>query len=86
MRWCMSLPPEALFGMASELALLQRLASAPHRRIGLLRHGGAFGFHPKHYDVSVKAGEAALLPAVRAADQSTMIVASATAAANRLRS
>ena len=37
---------------------------------------GAFGFNPRHYAVSVKIGEAALLPAVRAADQNTMIVAS----------
>ena len=37
---------------------------------------GAFGFNPRHYAVSVTIGEAALLPAVRAADEHTMIVAS----------
>lgn len=68
---------KALFGMASELALLQRLGiRARTVESGCCGMAGAFGFHPKHYDISVKAGEAALLPAVRAADQSTMIVAS----------
>jgi Fe-S oxidoreductase len=37
---------------------------------------GAFGFERgEHYDVSVKAGERVLLPAVRAAPDDTMIVA-----------
>jgi FAD/FMN-containing dehydrogenase/Fe-S oxidoreductase len=36
---------------------------------------GAFGFEKDHYDVSIKAGERVLLPAVRKADQETMIIA-----------
>jgi FAD/FMN-containing dehydrogenase/Fe-S oxidoreductase len=68
---------KAVFGMTSEMALLKRLGirvQVPES--GCCGMAGAFGFHPKHYDVSVKIGEAALLPAVRAADEQTMIVAS----------
>ncbi len=36
---------------------------------------GPFGFDASHYDVSMKVGERALLPKVRTADESTIIVA-----------
>jgi len=36
---------------------------------------GAFGFEKEHYDVSIKAGERVLLPAVRKADEDTFIIA-----------
>jgi len=36
---------------------------------------GSFGFAPGHYDISMKCGEVGLLPAVRDADPSTMIIA-----------
>ena len=36
---------------------------------------GSFGFEPHRYDVSVKVGERVLLPAVRAADRDTLIIA-----------
>jgi hypothetical protein len=36
---------------------------------------GAFGFEQDKYDVSVKAGERVLLPAVRSADKDTLIIA-----------
>jgi Fe-S oxidoreductase len=36
---------------------------------------GAFGFERAHYDVSIKCGERVLLPAVRAADHNTLIIA-----------
>ncbi|HCI80480.1 MAG TPA: FAD-binding oxidoreductase [Ktedonobacter sp.] len=36
---------------------------------------GAFGFEKDHYDVSIKAGERVLLPAVRKADDDTLIIA-----------
>ena len=35
---------------------------------------GAFGFEKKHYDVSIAAGERALLPAIRAADDTTILI------------
>jgi Fe-S oxidoreductase len=68
---------KAVFGMTSEMALLKRLgirAQVPES--GCCGMAGAFGFHPAHHAVSAKIGEAALLPAVRAADEHTMIVAS----------
>lgn len=36
---------------------------------------GSFGFEASHYDVSVQVGERVLLPAVRAADDQTLIIA-----------
>lgn len=36
---------------------------------------GGFGFEKQHYDLSVKVGERALLPAVRQADAETLIIA-----------
>lgn len=68
---------KSVFGMAAEMALLKRLGiRARTVESGCCGMAGAFGFNPKHYDVSVKSGETALLPAVRAADEHTMIIAS----------
>jgi Fe-S oxidoreductase len=36
---------------------------------------GAFGFERRHFDVAQRAGERVLLPAVRAADADTLLVA-----------
>ena len=36
---------------------------------------GSFGFEAEHYDVSVAVGERRLLPAVRAADADTLVIA-----------
>ena len=36
---------------------------------------GSFGFEAEHYDVSVAVGERVLLPAVREADEDTLIIA-----------
>ena len=36
---------------------------------------GSFGFEEEHYDVSMKCGERVLLPAVRVADEDTLIIA-----------
>ena len=36
---------------------------------------GSFGFEAEHYDISVKVGERSLLPAVRAADADTLVIA-----------
>ena len=58
-------------------ALLARLGiDARTAEDGCCGMAGAFGFHPRHYAVSAKIGEAALLPAVRAASEDTMIIAS----------
>ncbi len=68
---------KSVFGMAAEMALLKRLGiRARTVETGCCGMAGAFGFNARHYDVSVKAAESALLPAVRAASENTMIVAS----------
>jgi Fe-S oxidoreductase len=36
---------------------------------------GSFGFEEEHYEVSMKCGERVLLPAVRRADEDTLIIA-----------
>jgi FAD/FMN-containing dehydrogenase/Fe-S oxidoreductase len=45
---------------------------------------GAFGFEASHYDVSMKMAEAALLPAVRAADADTLVVADGTSCRHQI--
>jgi len=68
---------KSVFGMAAEMALLKRLGiRARSAESGCCGMAGAFGFHPEHAKISVKAAESALLPAVRAADDKTLIVAS----------
>jgi FAD/FMN-containing dehydrogenase/Fe-S oxidoreductase len=46
---------------------------------------GAFGYEAKHYDVSMKMAEAALLPKVRAADAGTLVVADGTSCRHQIR-
>ncbi|MGE5242391.1 MAG: FAD-binding and (Fe-S)-binding domain-containing protein, partial [Bacteroidota bacterium] len=46
---------------------------------------GAFGYQAGHYDMSVKMGELNLLPAVRAADADTLIVADGTSCRQQIR-
>jgi len=45
---------------------------------------GAFGYQAAHYDVSMRMGEAALLPAVRDADAETLIVADGTSCRHQI--
>jgi len=45
---------------------------------------GSFGFEAEHYDVSMKMAEATLLPAVRAADADTLIVADGTSCRHQI--
>jgi Fe-S oxidoreductase len=67
---------KALMGMSAEEEVLKRLGL--HFTLldsGCCGMAGAFGFERDHYDVSIKVGERVLLPAVRAADRNTMIIA-----------
>ena len=67
---------KAVLGMQSELALLAAAGfdvDAPDA--GCCGMAGSFGFKPEHYEVSQKIGESVLLPKVRAAADSTLIVA-----------
>jgi len=45
---------------------------------------GAFGYEAEHYDISMKMGEASLLPAVRAAGPDTLIVADGTSCRHQI--
>lgn len=45
---------------------------------------GAFGYTASHYDVSMRMAELALLPAVRAADAGTIIVAQGTSCRHQI--
>jgi Fe-S oxidoreductase len=45
---------------------------------------GAFGYEPKHVDVSLRMAELALLPAVRSAGADTVIVADGTSCRHQI--
>ena len=45
---------------------------------------GSFGYSAEHYDVSMKMAEASLLPAVRAADDKTVVVADGTSCRHQI--
>ena len=45
---------------------------------------GSFGYEAEHYEVSMKMGEASLLPAVRAASSETLIVADGTSCRHQI--
>ena len=64
-------------------ATLELLRTIPHADVAAIESSccgmaGAFGHEKGHYDVSMKMGEAALLPAVRAAPVATKIAAAGT--------
>lgn len=68
---------KALFGMGGEMALLKRVGiDAKGIDSGCCGMAGSFGFRPETYDLSVKAAEMKLLPAVRAAADEELIIAS----------
>ncbi len=66
---------KALMRMTGEEVILKKLG-VDYRLLdsGCCGMAGAFGFEKKHYDVSIKAGERVLLPAVRATDKDTLII------------
>jgi len=67
---------KALMGMSAEETIPQRLGvDYELLDAGCCGMAGAFGFEREHYDVSIACGERALLPAVRAADAETVLVA-----------
>jgi FAD/FMN-containing dehydrogenase/Fe-S oxidoreductase len=67
---------KSLFGMTSETKLLKKLGvNFKLLDSGCCGMAGSFGFKPEHYEVSIRAGEqGGLLPAVRAADATTLII------------
>jgi Fe-S oxidoreductase len=46
---------------------------------------GAFGYEAEHYDVSMRMAEASLLPAVRAAEKDTLLVADGTSCRHQIK-
>ena len=67
---------KSVLGMAGDAELLRRLG-VDFRLLdsGCCGMSGSFGFKPKHYEVSIKAGElGGLLPAVRAAAAEMLII------------
>jgi Fe-S oxidoreductase/FAD/FMN-containing dehydrogenase len=67
---------KAIMGMTDEEKVLSKLGLDFHvPESGCCGMAGAFGFEKDHYDVSIKVGERVLLPAVRKADQDTLIIA-----------
>jgi Fe-S oxidoreductase len=68
---------KALIGMKGEMALLRRAGiEATAIDSGCCGMAGAFGFRPESFSLSVKLAELSLLPAVRAAAEDELIVAS----------
>ena len=67
---------KALFSMSGDLALLARLGvDAKLLETGCCGMAGAFGFDPRHYELSLRIGELGLLPEVRRAEADTMVIA-----------
>jgi Fe-S oxidoreductase len=66
----------ATHGVDAELALLDRMGVDVDRPdAGCCGMAGAWGYERAHYEVSQACGERALLPAVRAASASTVVLA-----------
>lgn len=67
---------KAIMGFDAEEEILKRLGlEVDVLDSGCCGMAGAFGFEASHYDVSMKAGERVLLPAVRGASKDTLILA-----------
>ena len=69
---------KALVGMAADEAVLRSVGVAPSQpEPGCCGMAGAFGFERgEHYELSMKIGERALLPAVRSAAKDELVIAS----------
>jgi Fe-S oxidoreductase len=68
---------KAVIGMAGEMELLKKLGiEAKVVDSGCCGMAGSVGFRPETYELSVKAAELDLLPAVRAAELDEMIITS----------
>lgn len=62
--------------MKTELDILRRLGlEIEMPEAGCCGMAGSFGFEQEHYEIAMKCGERALLPAVRSAAEDTLIIA-----------
>jgi len=67
---------KAIMGMDDETSMLDRMGlNYTLLDSGCCGMAGAFGFEHDHYEISVRAGERVLLPAVRSTDDDALIVA-----------
>ena len=67
---------KALAGTGATVALLRHTgAEVVELDAGCCGMAGSFGFEAEHYELSMRIGEQRLLPAVRAADPTTLIAA-----------
>jgi FAD/FMN-containing dehydrogenase/Fe-S oxidoreductase len=67
---------KAVIGMEGDTRVLDKLGlDYEVLDAGCCGMAGSFGFEADHYDISIAAGERLLLPAVRAADTDTLIIA-----------
>jgi Fe-S oxidoreductase len=71
---------KALAGTAAALGLLRRIPGAAAREVdsGCCGMAGSFGYEAEHYALSIKIGERALFPAVRALPPGGEMVAMGT--------
>lgn len=78
---------KSLTGMDSEQQVLDQLGlDVQTPEPGCCGMAGAFGFEPgEHYEVSVACGEQALAPAVRDADEQTLIIANGFSCREQIR-
>ena len=70
-------------------AVQRVLGLIPELKVGLIESGccgmaGSFGFDAGHYQVSMKMAELSLLPAVRAADDGTLLIADGTSCRHQI--
>ena len=68
---------KALFGTQAMKSILGRVPDLSVSEInsGCCGMAGSFGYEKEHYDISLRIGEASLMPAVREADAETTVVA-----------
>lgn len=77
---------QAILSMAGERTMLERLGlDCEVLDAGCCGMAGSFGYEKEKYDVSMRCGERGLLPAVRAAADDTLIIASGYSCREQIR-
>lgn len=77
---------KALVGMGPTMTVLRAIPGFEVSEIqsGCCGMAGSFGYEEEHYDFSMKIGNAALFPAIRAASADTLIVADGTSCRSQI--
>ncbi len=67
---------KAVVGFGEERSILGKLGlDIEYLEAGCCGMAGSFGYEEEKYDISIRVGERAVLPAVRAADENTLVIA-----------